>query len=118
MTICRIPIFRTLPPTGEFWALYVGDESAGRYLLQGLLLHALYGGVAGTLFAPLFGFLVKTLCSEYEPGEKSTAKSRTSGHPKLSNSPILEINLSESRLGSTRGGSQVSGAKDFKPGFS
>jgi len=58
MTIHRIPIFRALPPTAEFWTLYVGDESADRYLLQGLLLHALYGGVAGALFAPLFGVVV------------------------------------------------------------
>jgi hypothetical protein len=54
MTIYRLPIFQALPPTSEFWALYIGDESANRYLVQGLLLHALYGGVAGAVFAPLF----------------------------------------------------------------
>jgi len=57
MTAYRIPIFRALPPTAEFWALYVGEERADRYLLEGLLLHALYGGVAGAVFAPPYEYL-------------------------------------------------------------
>ena len=57
MTIYRIPIFRALPPTSKFWALYVGGESANQYLFQGLFLHALYGGVAGAVFAPPFDYI-------------------------------------------------------------
>jgi len=69
MTIYRIPIFRALPPTSEFWALYIGDESADQYLVQGLLLHALYGGVAGAVFAPLFEALhTKTALSRERVG--------------------------------------------------
>jgi hypothetical protein len=57
MTIYRLPIFRALPPTAEFWATYVGDGDADRHLAVGLVLHFLYGGVAGALFGPAFAYL-------------------------------------------------------------
>lgn len=57
MTVYRLPVFRVLPPTAEFWARYVGTREAEAYLVQGVLLHFLYGTVAGVLFAPLFSHL-------------------------------------------------------------
>jgi hypothetical protein len=57
MTLYRFPLFRAVPPTAEFWATYVSggepEESAG----AGLLLHFLYGGVAGGLFGIGFSLL-------------------------------------------------------------
>jgi hypothetical protein len=54
MTLYRLPVFRALPPTADFWATYVGGGDATDYPLEGLLLHALYGGAAGAAFGPLF----------------------------------------------------------------
>ena len=45
-----MPIFRGLPPTAEFWAQYLSGDDADQYFLEGLLLHFLYGGVAGGVF--------------------------------------------------------------------
>lgn len=53
MTVYRVPIFRALPPTAEFWARYVGRGEAERYLLEGLALHFAYGGVAGGVLGGL-----------------------------------------------------------------
>ncbi|WP_135304237.1 hypothetical protein [Haloarcula amylovorans] len=50
MTLYRLPIFRSLPPTAEFWAKYVGSEDAEAYFWEGLLLHFLYGAVGGGIF--------------------------------------------------------------------
>ena len=50
MTVYRLPIFRGLPPTAEFWATYVGRGDPERYPLVGLVLHFLYGGVGGGMF--------------------------------------------------------------------
>ncbi|ACM56732.1 hypothetical protein [Halorubrum lacusprofundi] len=50
MTLYRFPVFRALPPTADFWAKYVGSGDAEAYPGIGLLLHFLYGGVAGGLF--------------------------------------------------------------------
>lgn len=54
MTAYRLPMFRALPPTAEFWAEYIGGGDAEQYPLQGLLLHLLYGGTAGSLFGVAF----------------------------------------------------------------
>lgn len=41
------------PPTALFWSKYVGDGEPGDYVPQGMLLHLLYGVVAGGVFALL-----------------------------------------------------------------
>jgi hypothetical protein len=46
------------PPTALFWSEYVGDGSADEYQMEGMVLHLLYGVVAGGLFVvvvPLTG---------------------------------------------------------------
>lgn len=50
MTLYRFPVFRALPPTADFWAKYVGGGDPETYFRTGLVLHFLYGGVAGGLF--------------------------------------------------------------------
>lgn len=54
MTLYRLPIFRALPPTAEFWARYVGGGEAEDHLLPGIVLHFFYGAAAGGVFAPVF----------------------------------------------------------------
>jgi hypothetical protein len=56
MTLYRLPVFRALPPTSEFWAEYVGGGEPDQYLLEGLLLHAVYGAVGGIGFGPVFAY--------------------------------------------------------------
>jgi len=41
------------PPTAAFWAKYVGDGAPSDYMLQGMVLHLLYGIVAGGVFVSL-----------------------------------------------------------------
>ena len=53
MTVYRVPVFRALPPTAEFWARYVGGGDAEEYFLPGLLLHVAYGTVAGGVYGAL-----------------------------------------------------------------
>jgi len=50
MTLYRFPLFRALPPTAEFWAMYVAGGEPEQYPAKGLLLHLLYGGVGGGIF--------------------------------------------------------------------
>lgn len=50
MTLYRFPVFRALPPTAELWAKYVADGPPESHPGTGLVLHFLYGGVAGGLF--------------------------------------------------------------------
>jgi hypothetical protein len=38
------------PPTALFWSTYVGDGSPDDYVLQGMVLHMLYGIGAGLVF--------------------------------------------------------------------
>ena len=57
MTAFRLPIMRSLPPSANFWARYVGDGEPEDYPVIGLLLHLLYGTSAGAVFAGLFAFL-------------------------------------------------------------
>lgn len=56
MTLFRIPITDSLPPTAHFWAKYVGGGEPDDYPVQALLLHFLYGIGAGTVFAGVFQF--------------------------------------------------------------
>jgi len=38
------------PPTALFWSKYVGDGDPGEYVPQGMVLHMIYGVVAGAVF--------------------------------------------------------------------
>lgn len=38
------------PPTSAFWAKYIGDGEPSDYKREGLVLHFLYGSVAGAVF--------------------------------------------------------------------
>lgn len=38
------------PPTAALWAKYVGDEGPDAYMMQGMVLHMLYGIGAGAVF--------------------------------------------------------------------
>lgn len=51
MTVYRLPVTRSLPPTAEFWARFVGGGDPADYPLQALALHLGYGVAAGALFA-------------------------------------------------------------------
>lgn len=47
------------PPTALFWSKYVGDGGPDEYMMQGMVLHLLYGLGAGVVFAlvlPVAGF--------------------------------------------------------------
>jgi hypothetical protein len=54
MTVYRAPLFEGLPPTAEFWARFVGDREPAAYPVVALLLHFVYGAVAGGVFGVLF----------------------------------------------------------------
>ena len=54
MTAFRLPIMRSLPPSANFWARYVGEKGPDEYPVAGLLLHLFYGTVCGGLFGALF----------------------------------------------------------------
>jgi len=38
------------PPTAQLWAKYVGDGHADDYMMQGMVLHMMYGIGAGVVF--------------------------------------------------------------------
>jgi len=38
------------PPTALFWSKYVGDGEPDEYMMQGMVLHTLYGIIAGVVF--------------------------------------------------------------------
>ncbi len=57
MTAFRLPIMRSLPPSANFWAKYVGDGDPDEYPIHGLVLHLLYGTIAGSVFSVLFVLL-------------------------------------------------------------
>ncbi|WP_135665620.1 hypothetical protein [Halorhabdus rudnickae] len=47
------------PPTALFWSKYVGNEGPESYMMQGMVLHMLYGVGAGVVLAallPVAGF--------------------------------------------------------------
>lgn len=48
------------PPTAIFWSKYVGNGDPGDFVTQGMVLHLLYGIIAGGVFAaivPVLGFV-------------------------------------------------------------
>lgn len=50
MTAFRLPISRSLPPTDEFWARYVRRDGAEGNLTPAIVLHLLYGSLAGVVY--------------------------------------------------------------------
>lgn len=58
MTLYRLPVFRALPPTAEFWAMYVGRGEAESYLPESILLHFAYGSGGGVMFSLLYALAV------------------------------------------------------------
>ncbi|PSQ00809.1 hypothetical protein BRC94_05130 [Halobacteriales archaeon QS_5_70_17] len=54
MTLYRAPVARSLPPTAEFWAQYVGEGEPEDYPGPALALHLLYGAAGGVVFGALF----------------------------------------------------------------
>lgn len=57
MTLYRFPLFRAIPPTAEFWAMFVRGGEPEEYPLAGLVLHFVYGGTAGGLFGVAFSHI-------------------------------------------------------------
>lgn len=57
MTAFRLPLMRSLPPTANFWAKFVGGGHPEDYAGIGLLLHLLYGSVGGTMFGMAYARL-------------------------------------------------------------
>jgi len=66
MTLYRLPIADSLPPTADFWATFVGEGRAEDYPTVGLALHVLYGAVAGLAFAPLFAAVARGSTAQRE----------------------------------------------------
>lgn len=58
MTLYRFPVFRALPPTAKFWAMYVQSGEPEEFVPEGAFLHALYGSVGGVAFGLLYTYLV------------------------------------------------------------
>lgn len=54
MTAFRLPILRSLPPSANFWAKYVGNGHPEEYTGMGIVLHFLYGISFGALFGLLY----------------------------------------------------------------
>lgn len=50
MTAFRLPILRSLPPSANFWAKYVGSGHPEDYTGIGIVLHFVYGIAFGALF--------------------------------------------------------------------
>lgn len=57
MTLYRFPMFRAIPPTSEFWAMFVRGGEPEEYPVAGLVLHFMYGAGAGGVFGVVFGLL-------------------------------------------------------------
>ncbi|ELZ19893.1 hypothetical protein C475_21384 [Halosimplex carlsbadense 2-9-1] len=53
MTVYRLPVTRSLPPSAEFWTTFVAGGRPGDHPLAALVLHFAYGLGAGGLFAAL-----------------------------------------------------------------
>ena len=52
------------PPTALFWSKYVGDGTPEDYMMQGMVLHLIYGIIAGAVFVlliPIVGLSVATV---------------------------------------------------------
>lgn len=54
MTVFRLPILRSLPPSANFWAKYVGNGHPEEYTGIGIVLHFVYGITFGALFGLLY----------------------------------------------------------------
>lgn len=54
MTVFRMPISRSLPPTANFWAQYVAGGELEEHRAEAMVLHFFYGAVAGSVFASIF----------------------------------------------------------------
>lgn len=54
LTVFRLPISRSLPPTANFWTEYVAGGDLGDNPEEAMLLHLLYGAIGGSIFAVLF----------------------------------------------------------------
>lgn len=66
MTVYRLPVSRSLPPTAEFWTTFVSGGDPQDATTPALLLHAGYGGAAGAVFAALLGH--RRSVTDAEPG--------------------------------------------------
>ena len=53
MTVFRMPIADSLPPTAAFYAKFVGSGPAEDYPIEGLVLHLIYGMAGGGLYGAL-----------------------------------------------------------------
>jgi hypothetical protein len=53
MTLFRMPISQSPPPTANFWASYVAGGTAEDHTIVGMVLHLAYGVGAGLLFFAL-----------------------------------------------------------------
>lgn len=54
MTAFRLPLMRSLPPSANFWAQYIRGGDPEDYPVMGVVLHLLYGTIAGIVFGVLF----------------------------------------------------------------
>ncbi|WP_202932524.1 hypothetical protein [Halorussus salinus] len=70
MTAYRLPISRSLPPTARFWATFVGDGDEEDYPGPAIVLHLLYGTVAGAVFGAA-GALVGRDAPTADPDEEA-----------------------------------------------
>ncbi|XVH33607.1 DUF6789 family protein (plasmid) [Haloferacaceae archaeon DSL9] len=57
MTAFRLPILRSLPPSANFWATYVGTGDPDDHPIAGIVLHLLYGITGGVVFGVIFSLL-------------------------------------------------------------
>jgi hypothetical protein len=56
------------PPTALFWSKYVGDGEPDEYVMQGMVLHMIYGIVAGLVFVvvvPLIGISIASMTTAF-----------------------------------------------------
>lgn len=52
------------PPPAQVWSQYIGDGEPQEYMMQGMVLHLIYGIIAGGVFVvlvPAIGFSLGTL---------------------------------------------------------
>jgi predicted MFS family arabinose efflux permease len=60
MTVYRLPVTRSLPPTAEFWATFVSGGDPADSPVAALVLHVVYGVAAGAIFAVVLRTLLDT----------------------------------------------------------
>lgn len=59
MTVFMMTLGDDSPPTAVFWSKYLGNGTPDDYMMPGIVLHLIYGTIAGAVFAaviPLLGF--------------------------------------------------------------